>query len=699
MRQKLFPQIFQKKSFFEKLQQTITDNIELVQRGKENLSLALEKCSIEYLIALEHIPLCVELLKAEYVLSFNKEFTLSFLDKDFTELYSCFKEHKYTKLNQVIQFINRSGEVLSQRESQKIHILDRVGLAIKQQASHDQVLNHLDKLQELIDYDQLIIESNIIKEQHLNKTRSIEYYQSCMAILALIKSYNKKIQLHEITKASQLELLNNLDNTLKNSPKMIARLLEPFINKIDYGLRSQISEPKESLQQLLRDANHILYANSFGIKEELKTVRSTNFLLLPLDKLLELKQYLESLSTKDRYVILLKSLDFSIEYCRYKELCINLIEIKKTFNFSDILYSLAELKVNALISTDRSILWEPIVSRLEKEFFVDIKAKKTLAYQDIKILTQDLKIFDLFFRFKLNMVALWNFYKLASDRFFEDVSFNKDQVEPKKYIQILQQQSKKNILQESLNNDNQQELYNKVIDILSELDQFKKIVFRDFENINVDEHLIDFEVNDEQHFLNKKLAYKILYSRYIESDHTKTYQVLYDKWIEVQSIYGEGFVICDLERNVAIIDDLFVQIREKFLTQEIADLCDKTSMEIISLYTECSERNMLHKLSQRINDDTNMLDKLKKLQSKDKFSLEDITLASDFESIVKKSRTRRWQINSEYSDQLSESCKKQNPLFNSATKLEEVSRCLNSLENVPDKKKSVVELTKLINNL
>lgn len=710
MRKNLFSQTFQKITFFEKLQQVLTESIKSVQNSEESLSLALEKCSIEYLVALEHVPICRELLYGEYVLSFDNTFNLPTLDKDFSEMYVGFKEHNYHKLNQIIHAVSKKNYHVSQKEYQITSLLERISSVVKQQLNDNFLLNCLDDLQILIDYDQLITKSKVLEDQYDKKIKSIAYYQSCIGILALIKSYNEKAQLNEITTEGQQELLNNLDEIFTNSPEMLAVLLEPLISRINHNLVNIGKKYQQSLQNLLSNANHIMFANSFGIKEDPKIIKPTNLILLPLEQLLVLKEYLEGLNSRYKHDKILKSIDISIQYCKYKELCINLIEIKKIFNLKDILYALAEFKSNALKSIEKHVLWEPIISKLEQEFFVDIKAKNTIHDKQVEIFMDDPVSFDLFFKFKINVLSWCNFYQLASERFLAGASFTKNINRLKSRDHLSQQELEKMILLSSgkglileknknINSEEQQELYSKFINILSNLDKFKKTIFRDFESIDVDNYLISFDVENARDFLNKKLAYETLYSRHAESNHSKIYQELYSKWIELQALYGEGFIVCDLDKNVATIDDLFIQIRDNFLSQKMLDLCDKTSFELSQLYTACCDRDLFEHLTKKVNNDVDKLNKLKDLLKKDKFSADDIKLIKDFEAIVENSSVQRYGSSSKYIDELSQNCQKQNPLFGSGEKLEKVSKYFDSLQKAPDKKAAISKITKITSGL
>ena len=705
MRKNLFSQVFQKITFFEKLQEVLMGGIKSVQNREESLSLALEKCSIEYLVVLEHVPICIELLYGEYILSFDNTFNLPTLDKYFSEIYACFKDHNYNKLNQIIHAVSKKNEYINQKEYQIASVLDRISSALEQQLNDSFLLNCLDDFQMLIDYDQLITKSKDLENHYNKKIKSIEYYQSCMGILELIKSYNEQAQQDGITIEAQQELLINLDEIFTNSPKMLADLLEPLISRVNYELLNIGKEAQQLLQNLLNNANDIMFANSFGVKEDPKIINAANFIILPLEQLLLLKEYLETLNSTDKYDKILKSIDISIQYSKYEELCINLIEIKKTFSLKDILYALAEFKSNALKSIDKYVIWEPIISKLEKKFFVDIKAKNTIQDKQVEIFMDDPVSFDLFFKFKLNVLSWYNFYQLASERFLAGVPFTNN-INGFKSVDYLSQQKsisidQKHILEKNKNfkSEEQQKLYSEFINILFNLDKFKKTTFRDFESIDVDNYLISFDVENVRDFLNKKLAYKTLYSRHAELDHSKIYQKLYSKWVELQSLYGEGFIVCDLNKKVLTIDGLFIQIRDSFLSQKMIDLCDKTSFELSQLYIACCDKDIFENLNKKVNNDTARLNKLKDLLKKDKFSADDIKVIKDFEAIVENSSVQKYASSSKYIDELSQNCQKQNPLFGSGKNLEKVSKYFDSLQNVPDKKEAISKITKIINDL
>lgn len=705
----MFAELMQKRIFFDTLQKTLTSTMQNIQDTSKDFVAELEKCSVEYLIATEHIQAPLELLTVEHILSFDK--SINFLDKnaELSQLYECFRDHDYQYLNQLVKKI-ANNNYKSDKKNQITILAKKAVLLIEQYTSDCRVSDCLDELDKLINEDQLIIERDTIKDQHTKKAEKVEYYQGCITLLTLIKEYSQKAQQSDITIQSQQELLENLEQTFESLPNMLAKLLEPIINKINSQLINECVESKQSISDLINSANQIIFANTFGV-ESLRIVSSNNLLNMSQEQLAFLKQYIENIDGSNKYTKIQKSLDASLDYLQYQDLSTNLIEISNVFNIKEVLYSLAEFKINALTCGTKYNLWRPIIEQFEDRLFVGSKALKIFSHKQTQtIIVNEKNALSMYFKLRLNIQAWHTFYQLAFERFLVDV--------PKIDIGLLRRHAwlsqqdlqkipksddKKGVILQKykqINDSEEQALYDIFIDALSKLNKFKNTKFKDFSNTNVDDYLISFDVEDAQDFLKKKLAYKALYSRNVESSHTKIYQELYSKWMEIQSLYGEGFIVCDLDYEIAVIDELFVQIRDNFLTQEMLKLCDKAFSKISELYRECCERKMFEKLTQRVRGNTSKLDSLKGLLQKHKLSINDIKVIKDLESIVEKSTLKKDSgISSKYIEELSKNCQKQNPLFDAGAKLEKVNNYLDSLQNSKDRKSSVSEITKQISSL
>ena len=695
-------QWLQKKELFISLNKLLSTTLQELYGGVLGYDKALERISTEYLIITEHFDISAELYNIEYFVCFEN------CDKEkgyeLSRLYDFFISNSYQNITNIIQ--NLGSTATCSDTNQLCAIMIRAISLIEKKGSDYRLEDCLEQLESLINDKLLDDEHKIIKDQLIQKTQRVEHYQKSISILALINECCKKANNKDITSESQQEILSYLDGVFSESPGMLSKQLEPIFRDIKQEL-SRESVADSNLSELILRANQSVFANGFGIDCP-KIVDTTNLLLLGQEKLQVLLEYLEGVDGC-KYRKIRKSANASIEYFRYQNISKALVEISGSFNIKELLYSLASFKINALQSANY-YLWKAIVDKLEIEFFVNQDSFKDILYRQIE--TNGNKIlFEKYFKFQLNIKVWQDYYQLAFERFLSDID-NSDKLSLLKSEWLSQQQLDKSIKQqplkpllqkyhENLGND-EQALYDSFFDILLKIDAFKKAKLKYFSNIEVDKYLVDFDVKSKEDFLNKKLAYKVLYSRQSESGYIKIYEDLYSKWMEIQSLYGEGFIICQLDEKVEIVDDLLIQLRKCFLTQEMSSLCDKLAFEISQLYIKSCERGIFIKLTEKINDDSAKLEALKSLGYKEKLSSDNIALIKDLEdleSLVQKSSVEKSFKTSTYIDELAKSCQKSNPLYGSGEKLNKLSDSLDNLNTAVDKKASITTITKLIHSL
>jgi hypothetical protein len=702
MKKKLFSQISKNIAFFEEFDKTFKKNIIAIQSQNKVLSIALKECTLEYLIMNEHVQLAFDILEAEYSLanqanSYNNINALS-------QLYLDLKGHDYYGLKENIKKLNQKIPVISS-QSATVQELAREAISLlKQEIKDYRLLNCLNKLSSLINYNQLDIEFNKIKDICAQKNKLLEYYKANISLLNLIKDYIQKIDEDEIDPQLQQDLISELEGFFAQSSEMLGGMLNLLLAE----LVSQV-ESSHDISLLLQQANEAIFNYSFGALHTLM-VQPPSLSVISQDNLVMLKDYIQELGN-DSYSSIIKAIDNAFEYIKYQELSINILDPQDITSFKTVLFALAELKLKALTSNN-SYMWNTIIEIIESKLAV---SKKINNYVDDALIIKFKNNinFATLLKLKLNILMLRTYYDLSFERLLGgSTNTNKLHLQKNAWLSNTKLKAFKKAKQEeqafyklSLPNnikdkdDQNKELYEKFNHIIIAIAKFKQIEFKDFKTFNIDNYLLDFETKTSCDFLNKKLAYKTLYQRYFMADHNKSYEKIYSQWIELNVLYGDGFSICDLQDNVEAIENFLIKIREKFLTEDMYESCDKLVIEISNLYIKCCEKDLCGNIKDKTEQNMFKLANLNNILQKKNPSADDIKFIKNIEDTLKSSATKKDKKYFKYISELEENCKKQNPLFGSGQKLDELSQQLNKLNLGGDKKACITELNKVLANL
>lgn len=705
MKNKLFSQISENITFFEEFDKALKKNIAAVSSQDKVLSLALKECVLDYLIINEHAQIALDILKAEYSLveqaaTYESITTLS-------QLYSGLKDYDYYGLKENVKKLNDKSGIISNQNVKVQDLAKQAIYLLKQEIKDYRLFNCLDKLSSLISHSQLDIELDKIENICAEKNRLLEYYKTNVSLLDLIKDYSQKIDEGETNSKLQQDIISELESFFTQASEMLGDTLNPILAKLANEIENTANSGQISL--LLEQANDAVFNYSFGTLHTL-TIQPPDLSIIPQDELVILKDYIEE-SGNDSYSSILKALDNAFGYIKYQELSINILDPQGLTSFRAVLFALAELKLKALTSNNNYI-WNPIIETLESKLAV---SKKVNNYVDdaLVIKFKNNSNFAALFKLKLNILMLSTYYDLSFERLLGGVTnTNKFTLQKNAWLSNTKLNDIKRAKQEerafyklsSPNNikdkdDQNKDLYEKFNQIIIATAKFKQVEFKDFKTFNIDNYLLDFEAKNSCDFLNKKLAYKTLYQRYFLADHNKSYEKIYSQWIELNVLYGDGFSTCGLEENVTTIENLLIKIREKFLKEDMHESCDKLVIEISNLYIKCCEKDLCRNIKDKTEQDMLKLENLKNILQKKNPSADDIKFIKNIEDTLKNGAARKDKIDFKYISELEENCKKQNPLFGSGQKLDELSQQLNKLNLGGDKKACLTELSKVLASL
>ncbi|WP_150464688.1 hypothetical protein [Francisella sp. XLW-1] len=705
MKNKLFSQISENITFFEEFDKALKKNIAAVSSQDKVLSLALKECVLDYLIINEHAQIAFDILKAEYSLveqaaTYESITTLS-------QLYSGLKDYDYYGLKENVKKLNDKSKIVSNQNVKVQDLAKQAIYLLKQEIKDYRLFSCLDKLSSLISHSQLDIEFGNIENICAEKNRLLEYYNTNVSLLDLIKDYSQKIDEDEINSKLQQDIISELESFFTQASEMLGDTLNPILAKLANEIENTANSGQISL--LLEQANDAVFNYSFGTLHTL-AIQPPDLSIIPQDELVILKDYIDELGN-DSYSSILKALDNAFGYIKYQELSTNILDPQGVTSFRAVLFTLAELKLKALTSNNNYI-WNPIIETLESKLAVD---KKINNYVDdaLVIKFKNNSNFAALFKLKLNILMLSTYYDLSFERLLGGVTnINKFTLQKNAWLSNTKLKDIKKAKQEeqafyklsSPNNikdkdDQNKDLYEKFNQIIIAITKFKQVEFKDFKTFNIDNYLLDFEAKNSCDFLNKKLAYKTLYQRYFMADHNKSYEKIYSQWIELNVLYGDGFSTCGLEENVTTIENLLIKIREKFLTEDMHESCDKLVIEISNLYIKCCEKDLCGNIKDKTEQDMFKLENLNNILQKKNPSADDIKFIKNIEDTLKSSAARKDKIDFKYISELEENCKKQNPLFGSGQKLDELSQQLNKLNLGGDKKACLTELSKVLASL
>ncbi|WP_150468154.1 hypothetical protein [Francisella sp. SYW-9] len=705
MKNKLFSQISENITFFEEFDKALKKNIAAVSSQDKVLSLALKECVLDYLIINEHAQIALDILKAEYSLveqaaTYESITTLS-------QLYSGLKDYDYYGLKENVKKLNDKSGIVSNQNVKVQDLAKQTIHLLKQEIKDYRLFNCLDKLSSLISHSQLDIEFGKIENICAEKNRLLEYYKTNVSLLDLIKDYSQKIDEDEINPKLQQDIISELESFFTQASEMLGDTLNPILAKLANETENTANSGQIPL--LLEQANDAVFNYSFGTLHTL-TIQPPDLSIIPQDELVILKDYIEELGN-DSYSSILKALDNAFGYIKYQELSINILDPQGVTSFRAVLFALAELKLKALTSNNNYI-WNPIIETLESKLAV---GKKVNNYVDdaLVIKLKNNSNFAALFKLKLNILMLSTYYDLSFESLLGGVTnTNKFTLQKNAWLSNTKLKDIKKAKQEeqafyklsSPNNikdkdDPNKDLYEKFNQIIIATAKFKQVEFKDFKTFNIDNYLLDFEAKNSCDFLNKKLAYKTLYQRYFLADHNKSYEKIYSQWIELNVLYGDGFSTCGLEENVTTIENLLIKIREKFLKEDMHESCDKLVIEISNLYIKCCEKDLCRNIKDKTEHDMLKLENLKNILQKKNPSVDDVKFIKNIEDTLKNGAARKDKIDFKYISELEENCKKQNPLFGSGQKLDELSQQLNKLNLGGDKKACLTELSKVLASL
>lgn len=680
MSKNLFKKFISNINYFEDFERAFND---CINAGVDSFHEKLEESILAYLIACEHVSFFQQLSEANYFFAANYFKSNAEIKKIALQLNVCIDEYRYKQASLLVEKLNKeiTNSVLDKDQDQEIKLFRKVLYTKNDEIQmSSNICKHL-KSEEYYE--------SFIKDLELKITaglKLISIYQSNIELLDLINKFIVSLDSGYVSEEDQKKYLSIVDEMF------ISELSESVypINQNQTFLEFNLAEIRfHPVGQLLE---------GFSLNNKLQIIDKLNLTLFSIEELKDLEDKALNMEECQHINLAIKAAALHKEY---QEICMNLIEIQQLASFKKLLFKLAELKSKST-KTKQHKFWQVIVLKFENNLVIDQRLEI-----DPSSFDKSLKEYRRLLKQKLQVESLKTYYDLACKSFnqSEKNQHNNNLYWAKSnWLSTCNTKEQYSYLNNTTANiirlnDNQDkeysEFYLKFIYIYSNISMFNNSSFKCFENINLSEYVENITAIETTSKANKKLAYKTIYQRLLRQDPSKFYQDAYSGFIELCVIYLEAFIEFDLDSIVHDIEDVFCQIRKKYLMSDQDELCSKLLTNLEILYRESVKVKLWQKASDMMKVDNELIEDLKS-----NFSDSDGVIPQAVFSV--KSKLNEFlaiDSNTHYIEELNNVCEKANPLLGGDQKLSKIISMLNGIQTKLDKRVSVPKLLELIDKL
>lgn len=692
---KICPNIIENIDFFASYQKNLSQIIEEASLDNRAFFKKIDKYTIEYLILNEHIDLAQELISAEIILCCNIGVSNKDVSALFLELYSCLRDQKYSLLESNVNFINDSLKYNINDYKKKLTAIYNEAISlIKKQTYNHQLFNYLDDILRYL--SKYKIESDTINHAYIEKKKLLDIYQSRLKLLESIKYYISIVQENDMNNNLQEEIFEDLKKSNFFEGKFFGEFLSPYFDDLLEELNNESIEEQKILL-LIKNCNQVLFEYGFGTPC-FSVIKSPLLSLVEQDDLDILKDFIkENHIFEKQYKDIVDAIEVTNLYNQYQDLSANIESLQKFASYKRVLFTLAEFKSIVLSSSkEKQSFWKYITNKLEDNILINKKYNHALQMQAMRF-TKRKQIFSDILKLKINMLTIQEYYTLTFERFSNLLGIETNRMALYRQSWLSNREVQKNsgcndnirrssyyLKQPENDNVSELSLYEKFQGLITSVLEFKDSKTINFDSVSSFDYLDNFEIKTKQDFLNKKLAYKVLYKRSLQLDHTKIYEKIYSLWVEIYALYSDGFDICNLKKEVDLVNEYLYLLKENSLNKSNTEISEKSLSTISALYKKCIDMKMCEKIKEKIGQDNQDLNTLETILKKDNLSKEDAMFLQKIKEKIKKDFLSKKNNSSKFYEKMSESCKDKNPLFGVGEKITELKQEFEKL-NLGDK--------------